>query len=91
MKETIKTMADTNEKDKQTMGMLKVQTDILHSTNDKLNEANGYIDRSENIVRNLLKKVFTNKLILFALIILLVIINLFLLYVKLKYKLLRFN
>jgi hypothetical protein len=88
--DTIKEVVNINTIDRNTQSLLIAQTNILHGATKKISEADSYLDRSENIVRSLLKRVFTNKLILFALIILLVIINLFLLYVKIKHKLLGF-
>jgi vesicle transport through interaction with t-SNAREs protein 1 len=89
--DSVKEIIQISETDKKTMGMLKTQTDILHSATGKLNEADGFIDRSEKLVRNMLKRVFTNKLVLFAIIILLVLLNTFILYVKIKYKLLGYK
>ena len=81
-------MREINETDSRTMTKLKEQTDILNSASSKLNNAEGYIDRSDNVLKNMLKRVFTNKLVLFAIIILLSVINIFLIYIKIKYKVL---
>ena len=88
MSEAIKTMSNVNQTDKDTQLVLKRQTDTLKNTTSRLNEADGYIQRSDIVLRNMLKRVFTNKLVLVALIILLAVINIFLLYIKIKYNIL---
>jgi hypothetical protein len=81
-------MRDINDTDRQTMGKLEDQTRMLESGINKLASSEQYVDRSDNILRNMLKRVFTNKLVLFAIILLLSFINVFLIYIKVKYKLL---
>ncbi len=88
MGESIRTMVNVNNTDKDTQLVLKRQTDTIRNTTQKLNEADGYIQRSELVIRNMIKRVFTNKLVLVALIILLGMINCFLLYIKIKYNIL---
>jgi hypothetical protein len=88
MSEAIRTMSNVNQTDKDTQLVLKRQTDTLKNTTNKLNEADGYIQRSDLVLRNMLKRVFTNKLVLVALIVLLTVINIFLLYIKIKYNIL---
>jgi hypothetical protein len=69
------------------MGKLEEQTRILEGGISKLATSEQYIDRSDNILRNMLKRVFTNKMVLFAIILLLSSINIFLIYIKVKHKL----
>ena len=88
MAETIRTLVNVNTTDKDTMASLKKQTDIIKSTSGKLSDAEGYYQRADALIRNMIKRVFTNKLVLFALIILLGLINCFLIYIKLKYNVL---
>jgi hypothetical protein len=89
--DTVKQMKGIILTDQGTMAKLAEQTSILQNTTKKMNEADTYLNRSENLIRNMFKRVFTNKLVLFALIILLVLLNLFLLYVKIKYKVLGYT
>ncbi len=88
MAETIRTLVNVNTTDKDTMASLKKQTDILKNTSGKLSDAEGYYERADAIIRNMIKRVFTNKLVLFALVILLGLINCFLIFIKLKYNVL---
>ena len=88
MSETIRTMVNVNNTDKDTQLVLKKQTDNLKNTTNRLADADGYLQRSELVIRNMIKRVFTNKLVLVALIVLLAVINIFLLYIKVKYNIL---
>lgn len=91
MGESIRTMINVNHTDKDTTLVLKKQTETIKNTTQKLQEADGYVQRSELVLRNMIKRIFTNKLVLFALIILLAMINIFLLYIKIKYNILGFK
>lgn len=91
MAETIRTLVNVNTTDKETMASLKKQTDVIKNTSSKLSDAEGYYQRADAILRNMIKRVFTNKLVLFALVILLGLINGFLIYIKLKYSVLGFK
>ncbi len=86
MSEAIRTMSNVNQTDKDTQLVLKRHTDTLKHSMNRLNDADGYIQRSEMVLRNMLRRIFTNKLVLVALIVLLAIINIFLFYIKIKYK-----
>jgi hypothetical protein len=86
--ESIRVMRGVNEKDKETMGSLHRQTNMMKDATGKLYEADSFLSRSDNVIRNMMKRVFSNKLVLFALIILLGLINSFLFYIKIKYKIL---
>lgn len=88
MGDSLKTMRNVNEQDKATMHMLKRQTDTLRETNSKLLEADHVISRSDKVLRNLIRKVFTNKMVLIAIMILLGFMIMVLLYMKIRYKLL---
>jgi hypothetical protein len=85
---SLRNLRDINDTDRQTMGKLEDQTKMLESGINKLATSEQYVDRSDNILKNMLKRVFTNKLVLFAIILLLGCINLFLVYIKVKYRLL---
>jgi len=91
MSETIRTLSDVHRTDRDTQVTLVKQTETLTNTTRKLQEADGYLQRSDLVLRNMIKRVFTNKLVLVALIVLLSMINIFLLYVKIKYKVLGFQ
>jgi hypothetical protein len=86
MGEAVRTMKNANETDKDTMVHLKKQTDIMTNTSSKLSEAESYTMRSDQVIRNMIRRVFTNKLVLLAVIILLGLIIVFIIYIKLKYK-----
>lgn len=66
------------------MSLLKKQTDMIKDSNNKLLDAEGYVQRSENVIRNMVKRLFTSKLVIFALIVLLGFLNAFLIYIKSK-------
>jgi vesicle transport through interaction with t-SNAREs protein 1 len=83
---SLRNLIDINNTDKQTMGKLEEQTRILESGISKLATSEQHIDRSDNIIRNMIRRVFTNKLVLFAIILLLGCINSFLIYIKVKHK-----
>ncbi len=91
MGETLRTMINVTSTDKDTNLVLKRQTENIQNATNKLNEADAYIGRSDNILRNMLRRVFTNKLVLVGMIILLGLIDAFLFYIKVKYKILDFN
>jgi len=88
MAETIRTLVNVNTTDKDTMESLRKQTEIIKTASSKLSDADGYYQRADLLVRNMIRRVFTNKLVLFAIIILLGLINCFLIYIKLKYNVL---
>jgi hypothetical protein len=91
MSETIRTLANVNSTDKDTMATVQKQTDSLKKTQEKLNEAEGFVDLTNKILRNMLRRVFTNKIVLFGLLVLLALINAFLIYNKLKHNVLGFK
>jgi len=84
--ESVRTMGNIKEIDKDTMITLKNQTDLIKNSTNKLNDAEEYLNRTDNVLNNMIKRVFTNKLVLFALIILLAVLNLFILGIKLRNK-----
>jgi len=79
-------MGNVRETDKDTMVTLKKQTDLIKNSTNKLNDAEEYLNRTDNVLNNMIKRVFTNKLVLFALIILLAVLNLFIFGIKLRNK-----
>lgn len=84
--ESVRTMGNIKEIDKDTMVTLKKQTDLIKNSTSKLNDAEEYVNRTDNVLNNMIKRVFTNKLVLFALIILLGVLNFFILGIKLRNK-----
>ena len=86
MGESVRTMGNIKEIDKDTMITLKKQTDLMKNSTNKLNDSEEYLNRTDSILNNMIKRVFTNKLVLFALIILLGVLNLFIFGIKLRNK-----
>ena len=86
MKDTIKLMNGVNERDKQTMQSLKNQTNILINTGNLLNEAESYVKKAGNVLKSMIRRATTNKIILIGIIIMLGLINIMLIYYKIKYK-----
>ena len=86
MKDTIKLMNGVNERDKQTMQSLKKQTNILINTGNLLNEAESYVKKAGNVLKSMIRRATTNKIILIGIIIMLGLINIMLIYYKIKYK-----
>ena len=88
MKESVKTIGNIDELDKGIIKELGDQTKTLQDTQKHVDNANEYYNKSNTVIRNMLTRVFTNKLVLFSIIILLGLLILFLLYIKIKYKIL---
>ncbi len=86
MKDTIKLMNGVNERDKQTMQSLKNQTNILINTGNLLNEAESYVKKAGKVLNSMIRRATTNKIILIGIIIMLGLINIMLIYYKIKYK-----
>ena len=86
MKDTIKLMNGVNERDKQTMQSLKNQTNILINTGNLLNEAESYVKKAGKVLNTMIRRATTNKIILIGIIIMLGLINIMLIYYKIKYK-----
>ena len=86
MKDTIKLMNGVNERDKQTMHSLKNQTNILINTGNLLNEAESYVKKAGKVLNSMIRRATTNKIILIGIIIMLGLINIMLIYYKIKYK-----
>ena len=86
MKDTIKLMNGVNERDKQTMQSLKNQTNILINTGNLLNEAESYVKKAGNVLKSMIRRATTNKIILIGIIIMFGLINIMLIYYKIKYK-----
>jgi hypothetical protein len=86
MGESVRTLGNIKEIDKETMITLKKQTDLIKNSTNKINDAEEYLNRTDNVLNNMIKRVFTNKLVLFALIILLGVLNFFILGIKLRNK-----
>jgi len=86
MKDTIKLMNGVNERDKQTMQSLKNQTNILINTGNLLIEAESYVKKAGKVLNSMIRRATTNKIILIGIIIMLGLINIMLIYYKIKYK-----
>ena len=86
MKDTIKLMNGVNERDKETMKSLKNQTNILINTGNLLNEAESYVKKAGKVLNTMIRRATTNKIILIGIIIMLGLINIMLIYYKIKYK-----
>lgn len=89
--ESIRTMIGVNATDKDTKLVLHRQTGVIKGATEKINDADSYVMRSEKVIRNMMNKVFTNKIVLFAMVVLLALINSFLIYIKIKYNILGFK
>ncbi len=85
--DTIKTMNNVNNRDKDNLVMLNQQTEKISDSKNKLNEAQSIISRSNLLVRGLLRKVASNKMILITIIILLGLLIVLVLYLKIKRRL----
>ena len=81
---SIKVMRGVNERDNQTMSKLVVQTESITNAKENLNNVESILGRSEKIVRRLLRRVQTNKLLLITIIVLLTLTIILVIYMKLK-------
>lgn len=84
MAESIKIMHQVNQTDKNTMQSLKNQTNIIMNSSQLLNEAEAYIRKSGQILSSMINKALADKIILITIIILLGLINVMLIYYKIK-------
>ena len=87
IKEATKTMLSVEEDEKEVMTELIKHRNIIEESSKKLDQTEGYLNQSQRVLRSLYKKVITNKLILIGLIIVLGLLNMLILYMKLKSKL----
>jgi len=88
MSQASKTIGEIDDMDKDIIKDLKDQTNTLQDTTKKVQDADEYYNRSNTVIRNMMTRVFTNKLVLYSIIILLGLLILFMLYIKIKYKIL---
>ena len=86
MKEATQTMLAVQEDEKEVMSELVKHRSIMEDAQKKLDQTDGYLNQSQRVLRSLYKKVITNKLILIALIIVLALLNILILYIKIKAK-----
>lgn len=86
MAESIRIMSNVNQTDKDTMRSLKNQTTTLINTTNILSEADSYIKKSAKVVNSMINRAMTNKVIMIGIVIMLGIINILLIYYKLKNK-----
>lgn len=84
--ESIRLMTQTNQTDLNTMISLNQQTKIIFSSADLLQGAEAFLKRTNQQLRSMINKAIANKLILIGILFLLVLINIFILYYKLKNK-----
>ena len=82
--DSIKTMTNVNNRDTTTLQLLNNQTETIIEGKNKLNEVDNIITRSNKLVRGLIRKVSTNKILLVAIIIMLGLLILLILYLKIK-------
>ena len=87
MKEATKSMLAVEDDEKEVMTELIKHRNIMEEGTKKLEQTDGYLNQSQRVLRSLYKKVITNKLILVALIIVLGMLNILVLYMKIKSKL----
>lgn len=80
----MKIMRNTNETDKSTMVILDDQGQLINNVIVVLNDTNSIISRSGKIMQGLLRRVYTNKLILILIIVMLAILIIFLIYLKIR-------
>lgn len=86
MKESIRLMSGVTQTDKDTMHSLKNQTSTLLNTANLLHEADSYIKKSAKVVNSMINRAMTNKIIMIGIDIMLGLINIFLVYYKIKNK-----
>lgn len=86
MTESIRLMNQTNQTDRETMHSLNKQTNMIISSNDILQGSEAFIKRTNQLLNSMINKALANKLILVCILVLLVLINIFILYIKLKKK-----
>jgi hypothetical protein len=81
---SIKVMRGVNERDNNTMSTLVVQTNTIISAKDTLNNMETIVSRSDKVVRGLLRRLQSNKLMLYFIAILLLLTIIMVLYIKIK-------
>ena len=86
MGEATRTIGEIDSTDKEIIKELKNQTSTLQDTTKKIQDAEEYYNRSNSVIKNMMSRVFTNKLVLYAIIILLGLLIMFILFIKIKYK-----
>lgn len=86
MKDVVHILADINNKDISTMTMLQDQTNTFVKISKSLTETDGEVNRSDKVIRSMIKQVFTNKLVLVMLIFLVFLLNCVIIYSKIKSK-----
>ena len=82
IKNSIKTINNTNNNDNNTMQSLKRQGDIISNTNIILNNTQTYIKKSSLLIKKMIFAHMTNKIVLTSIIIFLGLIDLWLLFRK---------
>lgn len=87
MKEATKTMLSVEDDEKEVMTELIKHRNIMEESSKNLDQTDGYLNQSQRVLRSLYKKVITSKLILIALIIVLGLLNMLILFMKIKSKL----
>jgi len=88
MQRASQNLGDIENMDKEIIKDLNSDTQKLQDISKKVQDAEQYYDRSNTVIRNMMTRVFTNKLVLYSIIILLGLLIIFLLYIKIKYKIL---
>ncbi len=81
---SIKVMRGVNERDNNTMSTLVVQTNTIITAKDTLNNMDTIVSRSDKMIRGLLRRLQSNKIMLFMIAILLFLTIVMVLYIKIK-------
>jgi len=84
MANSVKVMRGVNSRDNQTMNTLVVQTNNIIEAKDTVSNTETVIGRSEKIVKGLLRRLQSNRLMLIVIMLLLFMIIVLVLYIKIK-------
>lgn len=84
MNDSLKTMNNVNSRDKENLIVLNHQSEKILDSKKKLEETNGLITRTNRMVMGLLRNISMNKILLIVIIFLLALLNLIVVYIKIK-------
>lgn len=77
-------MNNVNSRDKENLIVLNHQSEKILDSKKKLEETNGLITRTNRMVMGLLRNISMNKILLIVIIFLLALLNLIVVYIKIK-------
>lgn len=77
-------MNNVNSRDKENLIVLNNQSEKILDSKKKLEETNGLITRTNRMVMGLLRNISMNKILLIVIIFLLALLNLIVVYIKIK-------